>query len=69
MSAVISGNRISWPDGSCVRLSSNHRGKWVAIYKEGGFAQDEKFHMHYFNSAEEASEALAEIGQGPGGPT
>ncbi len=55
-----------WPDGSSVFESANVPGKWVAIVGSGDFITDDDRRLKYFDGQESATEALREIGQGPG---
>jgi hypothetical protein len=56
-----------WPDGSRVHKSANASGKWAVLTTAGYLLDDGK--MRYFDRREAATQALTELGQGPGRQT
>lgn len=55
-----------FPDGSVIRPSANAPKKLVAQCADGSMLTDEDGRMRYFDTIDEAEEALKAAGEGPG---
>lgn len=61
-------NYHQFKDGSVILRSVNHRGKWVAISRDGGLLLDpDTRRTRHFDTEEEAKGALLERGEAEGG--